>query len=278
MPSGWRGAVQPAYYFRMWLRAPRTWWMIGSMLLLCLTQVRQGWLYQLRDEALYPLEIITYHFYGGFNLMMSSSIFLLGCSEIPRRVSWQQQSLIRSSRRAWLFGHIGQCLLMVCVTVGFMIAVTLLGSLGHIRPGVGWSDLEKIERMEILPWDSIMPLFLVQSTSPWQGAAMTVLPVMLFWLTMLLIILLFGMTSRPHLGLLICAFAVLSYVCMMSEDDWLRYFALFRYTRLSGMDLEAYGLSYFGKVMMGYGMLDFGLIAAMTAMVKRTDFTFGSDI
>ena len=278
MRNGWRGAIQPAGYFRMWLHAPRTWWMLASMLLLCLMQVREEWLYRLQNESLYPLEIITYHFYGGFNLMMSSGIFLMGCSEIPQRISWQQQSLIRSSRRAWLFGHIGQCVLMVCATIGMMIAVALLASLGHLRPGIGWSDLERIERMEILPWDSIIPQYLIENTSPWQGAAMTVLPVMLFWLTMLLVILLSGMTSRPHVGLLICAFAVLSYVCILSEDGWLGYFALFHYTRLSGMDLEAHGMSYFWKVMIGYGVLDAGLIVTMIARVKRTDFAFSSGI
>ena len=268
--------ARPGSYFGLWLKAPRTWWMLGSMLLLCFTQVRQGWLYPLRDESLYPLEVIIYHFYGGFNLMMSSSIFLMGCSEIPQRVPWQQQSLIRSGRRAWLLSHIGQCLLMVLTTIGLMIAAALLGSLGHMRWGIGWSDLEKIERMEIMPWDSVMPLFLIQNTTPWQGAAMAVAPVMLFWLTMLWVILLFGMSARPHLGLLLCAFAVLSYVCMMSEDGWLGYLALFRYTRLSGMDVEVYGMPYFGRVMLGYGAMDAGLLAMMTAMVKRMEIRFAS--
>ena len=260
-------------YFRLWLGAPRTLWMFASMLLLCVLQARGACIYQFHGETLYPLEMIAYHFYDGLHLMMSSTIFLLGCSEIPRRISWQQQSLIRSSRRSWLFSHIGQCMLMVCVTMLMMIAVTLVASLDHLRLGNGWSDLERIARMEIMPWDSIIPSsFLIESTTPLQGAVMCILPVMLFWFTMLLVILLFGMTSRSHAGLLICAFAVLSYVCMMQEDGWLGYFALFRYTHLSGMNLDARGISYFRNVMIGYGILDFGLVAMMTAMVQRMDF------
>ena len=273
-----RGAMLLWGDFRLWIGAPRTSWMILPILLLCVLQVVQGWKGPLRDETLFPLEVIIDHFYGGFNLMMSSSIFLLGCSEIPKRIPWQQQMLIRASRRSWLLAYIGQCLLMVLVTIAMMIAITLLLSIGHMRPGNGWSDLERIAREEILPAESIMPPFLVENMTPLQGALMCLAPLTLFWFSMLLVILLFGMTSKPHAGLMICAFAVLSHVCLLVDDGWMAVFALFRYARLSGMDLARYGMTYFWKAMIGYAALDLGLIAIMTVMVKRMDLTLTSSV
>ena len=263
--------------FRLWLGAPRTLWMICAMLLLCVLQVVRDWQGPLQEHPLNALELIVFHFYDGFNLMMSSSIFLLGCSEIPKRMVWQQQSLIRSSRRAWLMAYIGQCLLMVVMTIALMILSTWLLSLGHMQRGSAWSDLERIEQMKILPSDSMISPFLLENTTPLQASAMCLAPLCLFWFTMLLIILLFGMTSRPSLGLLLCAFAVLSYVCLVADSGWLGYFALYRYTSLSGMDLDYNGMTYFGKVLLGYAVLDFGLITGMMTMVERADLAFSSD-
>lgn len=264
--------------FRLWLHAPRTLWMIMFMLVLCVLQVRRPWQGYLRDYSLYANDIIIYHFFDGFNLMMSSSIFLLGCSEMPKRITWQQQSLIRSSRRSWLFAYVGQCFLMVFLTITMMVAVTLLLSIGHIRPGIGWSELERISQMDILSSDSIISPFLMENTTPIQGVLMCLTPLMLFWFTMLLVILLFGMTSHPQIGLLICAFATLSYVCVMDFDGWVSLFAIYRYTSLCRMDLETHGIAHFGKVMMGYGIIDAGLLALMTIVVKHIDFALPTNV
>lgn len=263
--------------FRLWLGAPRTLWMICAMLLLCVLQVVRAWQGPLQEHPLNALELIVFHFYDGFNLMMSSSIFLLGCSEIPKRMAWQQQSLIRSSRRAWLMAYIGQCIMMVVMTVALMILSTWLLSIGPMQPGSSWSDLERIEKMEILPSDSVIAPFLLENATPLQAAAMCLAPLCLFWFTMLLIILLFGMTSKPSLGLLLCAFAVLSYVCLMVDSGWLGYFALYRYTRLSGMNLEYNGMAYFGKVLLGYAAIDLGLITGMMILVKRAELAFSAN-
>lgn len=264
--------------FLLWLEAPRTLWMLCAMFLLCILQVFGGWRGQLLERNMNLWELITYHFYDGFNLMMSSSIFLLGCSEIPKRMSWQQQNLIRSSRRAWLLAYVGQCLLMVCFTLGMMVLTTWLFSIGHIEMGHGWSETERINRMEILISDSVISPYLLENTTPLQAAIMCVMPLFLFWFTMLLVILLFGLTSKPSLGLLLCAFSVLSYVCLIVDSGWLGYFALYRYTRLSGMELEQKGMVYFCNVIGGYVVLDLSLVCSMLFMVKRTDLTFPANV
>lgn len=273
-----RAMMQLLGDFRLWLNAPRTLWMFIFMLLLSVLQVGQPWRGYLRDYSLYASDIIIYHFFDGFNLMMSSSIFLLGCSEMPKRIAWQQQSLIRSSRLSWLFAYMGQCFLMVLLTIAMMVAVTLLLSIGHISPGIGWSELERISHMEILPSDSIISPFLMENTNPVEGVLMCLTPLMLFWFSMLLIILLFGMTAHPQVGLLICAFATLSYVCVMDFGGWINWLALYRYTSLLRMDLETHGIAHFWKVMLGYGVFDAGIIVVMTIVVKHIDFALPTNV
>ena len=273
-----RFALQLWSDFLLWLEAPRTLWMLCAMLLLCILQVFGAWRGPLLERRLNIWELIVYHFYDGFNLMMSSSIFLLGCSELPKRMAWQQQNLIRSSRRAWLLAYVGQCLLMVCFTLGIMLLATWLFSFGHMGSGNGWSALERMNRMEILISDSVISPYLLENTTPFQAAIMCLTPLLLFWFTMLLVILLFGLTSKPSLGLLLCAFSVLSYVCLIVDSGWLGCFALYRYTRLSGMELEQRGMSFFWNVIEGYTVLDLCLIIIMLFMVKRTDLAFPADM
>ncbi|MEI3406098.1 MAG: hypothetical protein V8Q79_05845 [Christensenellales bacterium] len=77
---------------------------------------------------------------SGFNLTVTSIALLVMMSELPKRVSYQNYTLMRLSRRRWLVSQIIFCTGMVSIFIMLMIVLSTLFSLTFVTPGDGWSD------------------------------------------------------------------------------------------------------------------------------------------
>ena len=89
--------------FDSWLRSPRTILMLLFIAAICYLQMCG---YEMKlNETGYTMhlgETLFYEFKFGCNMPMTTVLFLIMGSELPRRIAYQQYSLIRSSRCRWM--------------------------------------------------------------------------------------------------------------------------------------------------------------------------------
>lgn len=163
-------------------------------------------------------ESIVWFLMTGFNsISLSSLTFLVAVSEIPRRIPFQQYSIIRTSRVKWAASLIIYCVMMVLAVVLFITLFAALLLLQYTTPGSGWSDTLRIQNgmAEELAY---IPSWIRDNYTPWQAAMIAVGPILFFWIVMVLTILLFSLLGYPAIGVSVFAVILFSGLIFVFEN------------------------------------------------------------
>lgn len=263
--------------FDSWLRSPRTWLMLLFIVAICYLQMC-GYKMTL-DETGYTMhlgETLYYEFNFGCNMPMTTVLFLVMVSELPRRITFQQYSLVRSSRWRWMVAQVLYCLMMVIGMILLILAFLTLLALPLTTPGTGWSDAERIAAELIEPEEALIEQYIMNSFTPVTALIMAMIPMFCFWFTMVLVILLFGVWGVPVFGVLVYAFIIVAHVTIYFEYfpfpmSMPMHFATLR-SLVTGFDGEE--VKRLMSVTWRYMALITGLIAAMLISVKRAELDF----
>ena len=83
-----------------WLHTPRTIVMLIAAVLLCMVETQKLFrLYTIDGYSLHLVESVFLLAYTGFNILMSSMMFLVTISELPMQISFQYYSLVCKCQR-----------------------------------------------------------------------------------------------------------------------------------------------------------------------------------
>ena len=74
------------------------------------------------------------------NITMTSILFLITVSELPRRMGYQYNMLIRATRYQWLCSQILYCLWMTLLMLLLVVLCAAIFILPGVAPGNGWTD------------------------------------------------------------------------------------------------------------------------------------------
>ena len=134
-------------HFNLWAHSLRTILMAIFILLMnyMLTRSYESGV-TMRQWEVHLGETLFAYLDSGFNLTVTSIALLVMMSELPKRVSYQNYTLMRLSRRRWLVSQIIFCTGMVLIFIMLMIVLSTLFSLTFVTPGDGWSDLERLAK------------------------------------------------------------------------------------------------------------------------------------
>lgn len=257
-----------------WLHSPRTVIVLIFILALCLSEafLHQGSLAQ-QELALTWGETLYYYLSYGFNVLMSSALFFIMADELPRQIVFQSYALIRTRRIKWLMAQLLFCLLLVLIMLALCSGAILLASIGHSVPGMGWSDMAQVEQGWLMEaQDGVVSAMIRNHYTPLQATGLALLPLGLFWLTMLLVIVLFGLYGKGIIGLSLCLMSVLSSVIIMNVQ-WDELPLPIAFATLKRLIITN-NMACYWQAIGGYGVIIVGLIGFMIWQIKRADLHF----
>lgn len=262
-----------------WLRSPRTIIAIIILILFSYANAKSyAYIIEINDLYAYPGETAYYYLSSGFgSITLTSSLFLIMMSEIPRRTIFQYFQLIRTSKNKWLSCQVLFCAFISILSILFMLAVCLLFSIPSIRNGIGWSDLERIEIDLTRRWEvSLVEPYIINIT-PIQACFLSAFTLFFFWFTMTLILMFLSLCGKPMLGIILYASLLVLHITLMWEylPAWMRYMPI------NFSTLSTIGAMYPGSeiksvkyVLLTYCIIDFILIFTMWIRVKSMDMFF----
>ncbi|MEG0494032.1 MAG: hypothetical protein RR696_12635, partial [Clostridia bacterium] len=97
--------------FDSWIHSPRTVIMAITIIMLCLLEMmRQADALNSTGVFFNTLESVYLLFSGNLSIVMASALFFVMVSELPRKISFQNSMLIRTTRKRWLLSQILYCL------------------------------------------------------------------------------------------------------------------------------------------------------------------------
>lgn len=163
-------------------------------------------------------ESIVWFLMTGFNsISLSSLVFLVAISEIPRRIPFMQYSAFRSTKTKWAGSLICYCFLMVIIVVVLLTCLSALFLSQHVTAGSGWSETLRIQNG--MPEEfAYIPAWIRENYTPWQAIVLSVVPIICFWLVMVLSILLFNLINHPMVGLSLFAIILFSGLIFVFEN------------------------------------------------------------
>lgn len=205
--------------FDIWVHSSRT--ILMFVVLLAMTYMTvysygKGIAYY--NYSMHLDESIVWFLMTGFNsISLSSLTFLVAVSEIPRRIPFQQYSIMRISRVKWAISLIIYCFLMVISVILFITFFASLLMLQYTTPGSGWSDTLRIQNgmAEELAY---IPSWIRDNYMPWQAAIIAICPIFFFWIVMVLSILFFSLLGYPAIGVSIFAVILFSGLIFVFEN------------------------------------------------------------
>ncbi len=265
--------------FESWIHSSRTLIMLLFVVAFCYVVTSnhvQSMLY--RGYQLHFFESLFFLLNQGCSITTTSVLFLITCSELPRRIGYQHNLLIRSSRTKWLESQMIYC---VWMTVSMLILIVISTSAFisiHVLPGSGWSDVARIASGTIQENEAAIPFFIRSAFEPWQACLVAMVPMFMFWLTMIFVVLLFSLCQMPIVGFMIYALMLVADIVFMVESfgDFpmpIYYATLYNITSgAGGMELAKVQ-----EVFLIYGALIIGLIFLMFICVRKTDLCFLSE-
>lgn len=218
-------------------------------------------------------DVLYYHLAKGFNTIMSSAMFLIMADELPRKISFQNYLLIRTNRVKWLFAQIFMCFILALLMLVLCCVTVFLASLTHVSSDWQWSDCQFVQQGFLMnDQDGITPAIIRNQFSPLHATFVAMVPLFFFWVSMLLIILLFGIYGKSIVGLTICMTTLLSsWILMTLFTDWTLpvYFAT-----INGILTMDPSLAHYKEIIFGYCTFDAILIVAMVLRLRREDLSF----
>ena len=268
--------------FDSWLHSPRTIMMLIFLLTAGFIQTCE--LKNYLNELGFTIhfgEMLFCEFNTGCDMAMTTIIFLIVVSEMPRRIAFQEYALIRSSRTRWIIAQFIYCLMMVVTMLVLLFVAVSVTSLPITTPGTGWSDLERIAAGVIDPdyGLTLVPKYILNQFNPLSALFIAMIPMFCFWMTMILMILLFGVWGSALVGVMFYAFLVFIHLTVFW--DWFseRLKFPFHYSTLNSLTSGYYGMEIeiLIKSVGIYALLMIGLMLAAIVSVKRADLAFDSD-
>lgn len=259
--------------YESWVWSPRTVLMPVFIAAICYLQMC-GYesILQSTGFGMHYIETMFYEFSFGCNMPMTTALFLIMVSELPRRMIFQQYILIRSHRWHWLAAQILYCLMMVLTMLAVIFLFMTTFALPLVTPGEGWSDMERIAAGVIEPEMTLIDLSIIHQFSPAAALIAAMIPVFCFWFTMVLVILLFGIWGHAVIGLMIYASLMVAHVTIYFECFPfpvrlpMHYATLMNIMSISGQELEQ-----LCSVIGGYVVIIVALIAIMMASVRYVE-------
>ncbi len=263
--------------FDSWLHSPRTIIMLVFIAAICYLQMC-GYRMTLEETGytMHMGETLFYEFNFGCNMPMTTALFLVMVSELPRRIAFQQYALVRSSRMRWMAAQVVYCMMMVAAMLLLILLCITLLALPLITPGTGWSDAQRIAAGVIEPQEALIEPYIMARFTPATALLAAMLPMMFFWLTMVLVILLFGVWGAPVVGVVAYRFIVVAHVTIYFEYfpipmSMPMHFATLR-TVMSGYEGEE--MRRLVGVAAGYLALIAALVGAMLLRVRGAELNF----
>jgi hypothetical protein len=260
-----------------WLHSPRT--VIMGLVILALAYVNlRSYSSTLAEYSLTSRVGETFYVYlsqGFGNIISISSFFLIMVSEIPRRIAFQNDMLIRSSRAKWLKSQVLFCFAIVTLMLALLTVFSMALTLPCLSPGSGWSM-----RLEIdpdAPWIlSYVPEF-IRVLPPWQASLEAAAILFAFLFTMVLVILMCSLKGRPNLGLILYVFLLVLHFTVMWEylPPSLRIMPI-NFSTVAGVAsvFPDHELEEIPIVLMVYAALDLCLMGVMRLQVRAMDMRF----
>lgn len=267
--------------FDVWAHSPRTIIMLCFVFSECVMLMkgleRMSRSYY-EGATMHLTEMLVYRMAEGCNLAIMSILLLVTVNELPRRIAFQNYSMIRSNKTEWLLGQIGYCCMMVLSTILMVTVFMAICAIPFAEPGSGWSDLQRIENGTGSWGNTVIDTFLLKNFSPVQALLFCMIPLALFWFTMMLFILLCGLYGSSQLGVVLYAFMLVAHVTFLLDNiSWLKFpsaFATFNSITAGKDGEEALALC---KVFTGYAIVNLTLFLLMKNRIKKSDFDFFSD-
>lgn len=262
-----------------WVRSPRTLLMLLFVFAMCYVQIR-GFGVTL-DRVHFTMhfgETLFYELNIGCNMPVTSILFLITISELPRRISFQNYSLIRSTRRRWLNAQILYCLFMVFIMIILMVLCVSAFSVLITTPGEGWSDTERIANKIILPEEALIESYIRERFTPLTANLIALLPIFLFWFTMVMVVLFCSLIGAPIVGVMLYAFLLTANVTILFEAipglSLPMHFATLKNITAGYKNAEMLHLI---QTLCGYFFINILLITAMHLRIRFVDLNFYAD-
>lgn len=156
--------------FDSWVHSPRTVLMLLFIIAICYLQMC-GYKMTLNETGytMHMGETLFYEFNFGCNMPMTTALFLIMVSELPRKIAYQQYSLIRSSRWKWMVAQILYCFMMVAAMVALILICIAIQALQVVTPGRGWSDIIRIAEKAIEPEEALVAQYILNQFTPFTA-------------------------------------------------------------------------------------------------------------
>lgn len=265
--------------FDSWLRSPRTMLMLLFIAAICYLQMC-GYEMTLVETGytMHMGETLFYEFNFGCNMPMTSVLFLIMVSEVPRQIAYQQVLLIRSSRHRWMAAQILYCIMMVVSMLLLLICISLM-AIPLVTAGTGWSDTVRIASGQIEPYEALINEFILENFFPFSALLLSFIPIFCFWLTMVFVILLFGVWHAPVFGVLTYAFLMVANVTILFEAFPFPLILPIQYATLDGIIAGQTGLevTHIVKTIGVYIFIILGLITGMMLSSKLIELNFHAE-
>ena len=207
-----------------WIHSPRTVFMLLAILLICYTAVSRDHL-GIRNalmasgssvSSVSSAELVFLESFRGFNFQFSTMTFLVMMSTFPKRYTYQEWCMIRSSRTKWFHGQILYALMISLFYILLLTAFTFLFSGLQGEKAEGWSDFFLSGEVSYtLIW---IPEEFFARTTPQTATLLLYVPLLLCWFTICMILMAFNLFDRPGAGLATIALLLISNYIFVQAD------------------------------------------------------------
>lgn len=259
--------------FNTWMRSSRTVVMLLFMLASTYREVSSYvTIFSRYQYTMNYSESMAYFFASGFgSISLASLTFLVLIAELPRRIPFQQYSLIRSNRLRWIAVQILYCVLLVLTMMVIQFLLTSVFVLPHMSAGEKWSDTLRIAEGAD-PEFAMIPNWIRAAYTPWQAFAVALVPIFFFWMVMALTILLFSLLGKPTAGITLFAVILFSSLIFTFElipefEPPTKFFTLMKI----GYQYEEQYSQRLLRVFAGYGVIIVGLVTVIILVARKMD-------
>lgn len=263
-------------HFSLWAHSLRTILMAVFILLMTYMLVRSSEnSVAMNQWQVHMGETLFSYVNSGFNMIMTSVALLVMMSELPKRVSYQNYTLMRLSRRRWLASLVVFCVGMVAIFIVLMLASSALFSLSFVTPGGGWSDLERLAKDPDYVHEIQYVSTYIRSLTPFTACILASVILFFFWLTMAFLILLFSLWGAPNFGVVFCVSLLLMNITILFESlPPMKLPIQFATLGAVASQVEEHKFRFVAFVIVGYIVGDALLIKLMDARIRHMDIQF----
>lgn len=263
-------------HFNLWAHSLRTILMAIFILLMnyMLTRSYESGV-TMRQWEVHLGETLFAYLDSGFNLTVTSIALLVMMSELPKRVSYQNYTLMRLSRRRWLVSLIIFCTGMVLIFIMLMIVLSTLFSLTFVTPGDGWSDLERLAKDPKYVDEYQYVAAYIRILTPFTACVLAAVILFFFWLTMAFLILLFSLCGIPNFGVVFCVSLLLLHITLLFESlPRMKLPVQFATLSAVASQVQEHKFRFIALVIAGYIVGDALLIKLMDVRIQHMDIQF----